>query len=190
MQAQVSLESLLFIKNVQDPVSLNTEGIKQLRTVLSLQLKDLLSKKVFRSKSSLSGGVCSQVFCWLLFGALPLHVHTPVCFISSSLFGAIPACLEGSVHAVLDSNSSLCFRMETSVYKEVSTFGLLKQMQQPFPPAQYPPQHQFKTAYLLNILICVSVPLAFWDCINVGATAWLRWEQGKTGKEGFHSFVG
>jgi len=28
MGAQVSLESLLFIKNVQDPVSLNTEGIK------------------------------------------------------------------------------------------------------------------------------------------------------------------
>lgn len=28
METQVSLEFLLFIKNVQDPVSLNTEGIK------------------------------------------------------------------------------------------------------------------------------------------------------------------
>lgn len=51
MEAQVSLEFLLLIKNVQDPVSLNTEDIKQLRIGFCMQLKDLLTKKVLRSKN-------------------------------------------------------------------------------------------------------------------------------------------
>lgn len=70
-----------------------------------LQLKDFLTKKVFRSKElpfSFFLRVCSQVFCYLVFCSLSLLMYTFTSFLSSSfLFGAIPACFEVYLHITL-----------------------------------------------------------------------------------------